>query len=178
MLQMTRKAAIEAGDKTYFTGVECRNGHLAERHTASGTCKGCLSDSYEGVRRAIGGPRVDITPERQAQRAALEETKLRAVPADAATLLDTVAAVTLARHPALDATDVVGPRKGVKPAGGTLQYIVHVDPLDKQLLRDMQNAMLDARAEPVEKIRRRAFGALAAQADAARDNGEGEWKFT
>lgn len=38
---ISRDDAIAAGLKTYFTGVKCRKGHLAERTTSSGTCVEC-----------------------------------------------------------------------------------------------------------------------------------------
>lgn len=36
-----RKAAAVAGRLTYFTGLACPRGHVAERYTGSGTCVGC-----------------------------------------------------------------------------------------------------------------------------------------
>jgi hypothetical protein len=97
---------------------------------------------------------------------------------DEATLLDTAAAVTVARRPLLVAMDVVGTRKGIKPEGGTLLYVVNVDAADVQVLRDMQNAMLKARGPDIQAVRVAAFGGAMVQAEAARDNGEGEWRFT
>lgn len=38
---ISRDAAIEAGLKTYFTGVACKAGHVAERTTSSGVCVEC-----------------------------------------------------------------------------------------------------------------------------------------
>jgi hypothetical protein len=174
---VTRKQAVETGSKTYFTGIPCRNGHTAERYTKSGGCKECITEAVHGVRRAVNEANRP-TPERVAQLEGLATIRLRAHPDDAATLLDCAAAVTLARRPALVATDVVGARKGTKPEGGTLLYIVNIDAADVQVLRDMQNAMLQARGPNMDEARGRAVGGLMAQAEAARDNGEGEWKFT
>lgn len=42
-LPMTRKAAIEAGSKTYFTGKPCLNGHVAVRYVGPG-CSQCNLD--------------------------------------------------------------------------------------------------------------------------------------
>jgi hypothetical protein len=174
---VTRKQAIERGLNTYYTGVPCKNEHLAVRYTVSGSCKDCIGEAVSGVRRAIAG-KTAPTPERLAQLEQLVPVRLRIHPADEATLLDCAAAVTLARLPALVAMDVVGTRKGTKPEGGTLLYVVNVAPEDVKLLRDMQNAMLAARGPNVEQLRAAAFGAAGAQAEAARDNGEGEWRFT
>jgi hypothetical protein len=171
----TRKQAIETGAKTYYTGQPCKNQHVAERYTVSGGCKECITESVNGIRRAVGGP--VATPERLEQAEGLTPMRLRIVPADVATLLDTVVAMTLARRPLLVATDVVGARKGTKPEGGTLLFIVNVDAQDVELIRQMQWAMLKVHTPDPEAERRRIFGALAAQAEAGRDNGETEWDF-
>lgn len=160
----------------YNTGKACRNGHYAARYTSSGACKACLTESVAGVRRALDwNPR---TPERTAQCEQLVKLRLRAHPADATTLLDCAVSLTQSRYSAVAPTDIVGSRKGMEPAGGTMLYLVNVDAADVQMLRDMQFALLQARGPNVEQLRAAAFGAAGAQAEAARDNGETEWKFT
>jgi len=42
-----RQAAEEAGESQYFTGVPCKNGHVGNRFTGSGTCMQC---AYERAR--------------------------------------------------------------------------------------------------------------------------------
>ena len=42
-LIVSRKVAAAAGLNKYFTGKECKNGHLAERYTASGSCSQCIN---------------------------------------------------------------------------------------------------------------------------------------
>lgn len=174
---VTRDQARERGLNKYYTGVPCKHDHLAERYTTSAACQACLTESVAGVRREISG-KAAPTPERSAQLEQLLPVRLRIHPADVATLLDTATALTMARHPALVATDVVSSRKGTKPEGGTALYIANIDPADAQLVRDMQFAMLKARGPDLEAIRAAAFGGAMAQAEAARDNGEGEWRFT
>lgn len=39
---LSRKDAISAGEKKYFTGIPCKNGHLAERYTQSSSCESCV----------------------------------------------------------------------------------------------------------------------------------------
>jgi hypothetical protein len=39
----TRKAALEAGESTYFTGKPCKHGHISYRYSNSGGCKICIS---------------------------------------------------------------------------------------------------------------------------------------
>lgn len=38
---ITRKQAKELGLKRYYTGKECRKGHIAERFTLTGCCLEC-----------------------------------------------------------------------------------------------------------------------------------------
>lgn len=40
---ITRTEAIELGLKKFYTGKECKNGHLAMRYTVSGTCEKCIA---------------------------------------------------------------------------------------------------------------------------------------
>jgi hypothetical protein len=37
-----RRAAAQNGDKTYFTGVPCKHGHLVARYVTTGGCLECL----------------------------------------------------------------------------------------------------------------------------------------
>lgn len=39
---ITRDEAFERGLKRYFTGVQCRQGHIAERYTSTTGCIACL----------------------------------------------------------------------------------------------------------------------------------------
>lgn len=40
-MKSTRKEAKEAGDRFYFTGLTCKNGHIAKRRTLDGCCNEC-----------------------------------------------------------------------------------------------------------------------------------------
>lgn len=44
---LTRQQAISIGSKTYFTGIPCKNGHIAKRHTTTCACTGCLKLAYQ-----------------------------------------------------------------------------------------------------------------------------------
>jgi 5-methylcytosine-specific restriction endonuclease McrA len=41
---VTWKAARTAGLKRYYTGIPCKRGHVAERHTSNGTCMTCSAE--------------------------------------------------------------------------------------------------------------------------------------
>lgn len=43
----SRKDAILQGVSKYFTGEECKNGHIAERYVQSGSCEGCIASSNQ-----------------------------------------------------------------------------------------------------------------------------------
>lgn len=40
-MEKTRAAAVESGDKRYFTGIPCKKGHYSERYTSTGGCILC-----------------------------------------------------------------------------------------------------------------------------------------
>lgn len=166
LLPKSRRDALAKGEGQYLTGKPCIHGHVAYRYTSSGACSTCVLENAAATRQALQPPE-DLVP-----------LRLRIHPADVATLLDCAVSLTQARRPDVKPEHVVGKRVGAKPEGGTLLYSVNVDPADVQLLRDMQFAMLNARGPNIEHVRAAAFGAAGAQAEAARDNGEGEWKFT
>jgi hypothetical protein len=42
MITTTRKDAIEQRLPEYFTGLPCKNGHIAKRYTRSGSCYRCI----------------------------------------------------------------------------------------------------------------------------------------
>lgn len=44
---ISRRAAIEAGLKQYFTGKPCKHGHITNRYTATGYCSACSSIKYK-----------------------------------------------------------------------------------------------------------------------------------
>lgn len=167
-LPASRRDAMSKGETTYFTGKTCIHGHVAYRYASSGACSTCVLNNASSARQSLQPPE-ELIP-----------LRLRVVPVDAATLLDTAVAMTQRRHPDVSRGQILGKTGGVgiKPEGGTLLYIVNVDAADAQLIKEMGWAMLRARGPDPEAERRRIFGALAAQAEASRDNGETEWKFT
>lgn len=47
---VTRKEAFKKVLKKYYTGIPCKNGHLAEKHTKSGACVECMK---EGKKKSL-----------------------------------------------------------------------------------------------------------------------------
>jgi hypothetical protein len=59
---VTRKDAVSKGLSKYFTGVACRNGHVAPRYTQSATCEECIRESK--ALTVISTPGQILAPER------------------------------------------------------------------------------------------------------------------
>ena len=45
METILRKEAITLGLKRYYTGQQCKNGHVSERYTQSRNCVGCVNNN-------------------------------------------------------------------------------------------------------------------------------------
>jgi len=56
-MQSTREDAAQAGEKTYFTGKPCVNGHTSQRYTHNCACVECTREAsrkrYETVKKTI-----------------------------------------------------------------------------------------------------------------------------
>lgn len=46
MIKGERNKAIQEGEKYYFTGKPCKNGHIEKRLTANGSCSQCSKDAF------------------------------------------------------------------------------------------------------------------------------------
>ena len=42
MAVLTRKEALNQGEKKYYTGRPCKNGHYSLRYSVSGSCEQCV----------------------------------------------------------------------------------------------------------------------------------------
>lgn len=152
-----RKVARDLGCRKYFTGKVCRNGHVAERYTQSGTCVDCLAETNSA--RTV--PIADFP---------LVELRLRATQADGALLIKTAIAVTQVRFPTVSPVLVCRRPEGSDPQGGMWLYVLRVDPQDVKVLTDMQFALMRKHAPDIEAARQHAFGLAAASYDS------GEWE--
>lgn len=50
---VSRQEAIERGLTKYFTGEECKHGHVSERYVLNGGCVTCIAEKVERQREAI-----------------------------------------------------------------------------------------------------------------------------
>lgn len=61
---VSRQEAIESGAAKYFTGAECKRGHVSERWTLTGNCCQCTREATDRARDRV-----------RAARAAMEASK-------------------------------------------------------------------------------------------------------
>lgn len=59
---------MKAGALTYFTGLECKRGHLSDRYTISAGCRACLV-ANEAARRAAFREKRDRIERAERERA-------------------------------------------------------------------------------------------------------------
>lgn len=59
-MKSSRREALAAGERHYFTGIPCRHGHVAIRRTGSGTCVVChrASSARQWVKLRDGPPEI------------------------------------------------------------------------------------------------------------------------
>lgn len=63
-LVVLRKDAIDAGQLRYFTGEQCKHGHVSERWTMSGACIECQEALRRDMRRRLDEARERIAGEK------------------------------------------------------------------------------------------------------------------
>lgn len=74
-LPTTRKSAMEAGGRFYFTGIPCQNGHISRRYVSTHQCLGCHKEIQDRLKEETKERRKSRPlSERKAARAAGEKT--------------------------------------------------------------------------------------------------------
>lgn len=130
MLHNSRKAALAAGQKTYHTGVPCRNGHTTYRYTSSSTCSGCLRSAEAGFKTS-GGTNL---------RAKFYEESTPVYiflpPADKELMKEALRQLNDVRWPGVVSVFIL--KK--PPVGGLAKYEVRAHPQDAQTVRDIADA--------------------------------------
>lgn len=170
---ITRRMATANGQRKYYTGVACRNGHLAERYTKSGTCAACIALANG---RDLGTVSLDRCAARDViadTRNQLSRIRLLCYQVDAPVVLDSCVAVTLARFPALNAAHVAADRQAVKVDGSAGWYSVLVHDDDVRILREVAAATMKARNPSVEELRAAILGKVNASIADGVDHSKG-----
>lgn len=151
METISRQDARSRGQKTYFTGEPCKNGHVAYRYVQSGTCSQCL--------RASNSQTVDVNAgARREASAQLVQVKIRLHRVDLELFKAAAYAMALARFPVLQVGDVY---PGYLPMDcdsltGLYKFNCHVE--DVEQMRAIGCDMVKAHRADVALIRRQAFG--------------------
>lgn len=161
---ISRKQAIAAGTHKYFTGKPCKNGHIAERYTTSGTCEACIRGAVADERAGL--TYADAREVVSAAKAELGVFNIRCYPGDIETIKGTALALAQVRYPGLSLSDVLVTPNGVQPAGGTLMFRFRVHGADIDLLRGVEQALLKAHGVNAAAERARIHRQILEQADA------------
>lgn len=170
---ITRKAASNAGRTKYYTGVPCKNGHLAERYVQSGTCAACIAVANGRDAATVSEAQATARDAIADVKNRLSRVRLLCYQADAAVVLDSCLALTLARFPMLGAAHVVGAREPAKVDGPAGFYSVLVHDDDVRILREIAAATMKARNPPVEELRIAILGKANADIVASVDHSKG-----
>lgn len=134
---ITRKDARARGEKTYFTGVACKNGHVARRYVQSGTCSACIRASN----MPVDDPNVEAKREAKSQ---LVQVKIRLYSSDLEVFKAAAHAMALARFPALTVGDVYPRLLPTDSAGGTALYKFNCHEADIDQIRGIASALIAA----------------------------------
>lgn len=148
---ITRQEARQRGDKTYFTGVACKNGHVARRYVQSGTCSACIRASNSPV----DDPNVEA---RSAAKSQLVQVKFRLFDVDLDVFKAAAYAMALARFPVLLAGDVFPGLLPLDKGGGTALYKLNCHEGDIAQLREIAESLRRARSVDGNKAREQAHG--------------------
>lgn len=61
---ISRKDAHLAGLRRFFTGIPCKNGHVAERYVGNGACIGCMNTQFKLRKNAYSHELAPYTAQR------------------------------------------------------------------------------------------------------------------
>lgn len=157
----TRAQAAADGDKTYFTGKVCKNGHMTYRYVQSGGCYDCINSSRikpDSLRKkALSAEHVELAMRRAAIRETLSLVKFRCFPNDLETVKLIIFSSVFARNAEVLPDDIDPKMPGIDFGGGTYVYRFYCHPDDIDELRLAVNDVV-ASMHPVDiaKARHRA----------------------
>ena len=138
----SRKLALAAGVKKYFTGEPCRHGHIAYRYAQSGACSECIGVAGESKAAAPGENDAANPPpkvKQSARAAALEQlvtVAVRSTPETVSAIRNLASGLVTMRFPELNRADAWSPKAGTDYQAGRCQYKFNIHPDDIQFIRD------------------------------------------
>ncbi len=149
---ISRAEAKRNGQKTYFTGESCKNGHIAYRYTQSGTCAKCINSDHKGATDPTAAARREAKTQ-------LVQVQIRIYDEDRESIAAAVWAMGIMRFPVLTQGDVDPRLLPRHRAAGTGIYCFncHVD--DVAAVRELGAGSISARRLDVEAARAAALKA-------------------
>lgn len=157
-LPSTRAEAGRTGSDKYFTGKACRNGHLAERYTQSGTCRLCIAASQQQYMR--------VPPGSTDARQQLIKANVRVSPQNYDRVLELTFNLTRIRFPTASKRDVVANKGGRDAQSGLLLYALYMHPDDVAIVRGFAASLIPQLAD-INAERARIFASALRQAEQA-----------
>lgn len=130
----SRTAAIHYGEKTYFTGEPCKNGHIAKRYTLNGSCADCVNGYVSPEER-------EAKKARCAAILKMVPIRLRCYDVDLEVIKAAAWALALERHPLLTMRSVYkSPVLSETVSAGIRTHRFNCHPDDKEPLRQIVRA--------------------------------------
>lgn len=165
----SRKLALAAGVKKYFTGEPCRHGHVAYRYAQSGACSECIGVAGESKHTAPSenDAAVSSVKAKQSARAAAFEqlvtVAVRSTPETISAIRNLASALVTMRFPELERADAWSPKAGTDYQAGTCLYKFNIHSEDIPFIREQAQLVLNGgRKIDVAAERRKIFEAAIA----------------
>lgn len=118
----TRKQAFLSGERTYYTGSACKNGHLTYRYTQSGSCKDCVHSKLPSAPKEPG------VFEAMSNLAKLNDQfpliKFRLYFEDRSQFADVAWAMAVMRNPNIGKTFIDPGKNGTDVESGTAKFSI------------------------------------------------------
>lgn len=164
-LPNNRKSAIAMGSKKYYTGEQCKAGHLSARYTQSGSCQACILKSsrdaacnFAPVEQREPG---ELTPSALAMQQTID-VPVRCRVEKVVEIRKLAGELLACRYPGINPNQAWSGRAGTKGSGGTLLYSFKLHPDDVDFVRATAGAMLHDPTLNVAAERARLYGRAAA----------------
>lgn len=141
-----RKEAVKLGQREYFTGKPCKNGHISKRYTQSGTCAACINAASVSVKEALVAT-TTTTGAKRTRRQVLDElveVRVRCyMGPDYVTLRTVALAYSRGVCPELELSDIAGRGTPTSLASGTAAYKLRIPAEYTQAMYDTAEALLN-----------------------------------
>lgn len=127
----TRSQAIRGKLGEYFTGLPCKNGHIAKRYTRSGACYLCIHPD-------IPRPGAEQREERRVARQRMLIRRFRIADAQHSTFMAQALGLAISYEPSMEMADIRTRGKVIRLAKWAGIYAVRIFPEMEQYLRPLE----------------------------------------